>query len=124
MSNRKNLTDEDFARASAILKNRSRGLSQVRTEILASFQNSEELHEFFIMDSSEISFKAYVFYNCEWQIKEAVKSGLALKVEKSVFDELEKVGRGSRSEIHVDFEFDSHENVEQNYDGDYYSRLR
>ncbi len=123
-NNRKIPSDEDFARASAALRNRSRGLSQVRDKILASFQGSGELHEFFILDSSEKSFRAYVFYRWERQIKEAEKSGLAHKIKNAVFDELEEVRRGNRSAIHVDFEFDSHESVEKNYDGDYYSRLR
>ncbi len=49
---------------------------------------------------------------------------MALKISKAVFSELEEFGRGGRNKIHVEFEFDSYENVERNYDGDYYSRLR
>jgi hypothetical protein len=48
---------------------------------------------------------------------------LADEVRDAVFDELEKVGRGDRGTIKVDFEFDSHENVEENFDGNYYNRL-
>ncbi len=124
MSSNKNIpSDEDFAKASAALGKRSRGLSQVRDRILKRFQSGGKLREFFILDSSEKSFRVYVFYRWERQIKEAEESGLAIKIENAVFHELQSVGRGDRNKIHLDFEFDSHESVEQNYDGDYYSRL-
>ena len=123
-SNKRIPSDEDFARASAVLKKRSRGLSQVRDKILECFQNSGELHEFFILDSSEKSFRAYVFYRWERQIKKAEESGLAIKIKNAIFNELQNFGRGSRETIQLEIEFDSHENVEKNYDGDYYCRLR
>jgi len=124
VSSDKNIpSDEDFARASAALRKRSRGLSQVRDRILERFQSSGKLHEFFILDSSEKSFRAYVFYRWERQIKKAEESGLAIKIENAVFHELKNVGRGDRNTIHLEIEFDSHESVEQNYHGDYYSRL-
>ena len=124
MSSDKNTpSDKDFAKASAALRNRSRGLSQVRDRILERFQTSGKLHEFFILDSSEYSFRAYVFYRWERQIKKAEESGLAIKIKNSILHELKNVGRGDGETIHLEIEFDSHENVEQNYDGDYYSRL-
>jgi len=117
-------SDEDFARASTALKKRSRGLSQVRDKILARFQDAGVLHEFFILDCSELSFRAYVFYRWKRQLEEAEESGLADEIRKTVFEELEGAGRGDRRSVQVDFEFDSHEHVEQEYGGDYYNRLR
>lgn len=116
-------SDADFARASSALKRRSRGLSEVREKILAKFQRAGELHEFFILDSSDMSFRAYIFYRWDRQIAEADNSGLAARIKNAIFDALEEVGRGRRDAIHVDFEFDSHENVERNYESNYYNRL-
>jgi hypothetical protein len=124
VSSDKNIpSDEDFAKASAALRKRSRGLSQVRDRILERFQTSGKLHEFFILDSSEKSFTAYVFYRWERQIKKAEESGLAIKIKNAIFHELRNAGRGDRETIQLEIEFDSHESVEQYYDGDYYSRL-
>ncbi|MBK9219678.1 MAG: hypothetical protein RJA63_309 [Pseudomonadota bacterium] len=122
MSNRSIPSDEDFARASAALKKRSRGLSQVRDKILARFQGGA-LHEFFILDCTEMSFRACVFYRWKLQIEEAETSGLADDIRSAVLEELESAGRGNRASVQIDFEFDSHEHVEQEYGGDYYNRL-
>lgn len=116
-------SDEDFARASAVLKHRSRGLSEVSEKILARFKTGGEIHEFFILDGSEHSFGAYVFYPTDADIVKAAESGLESRIKDAVFEELENVGRGNRNTVEVEFEFDSHENVERNYEGDYYNRL-
>ncbi len=117
-------SDEDFARASAALSRRSRGLSQVSERILNLFRKSDDIYEFFIMDCSDTSFRASVFFRWNLQIKEANDSGLSARIINAVYAELESVGRGARSAIKVEFEFDSHENVELNYEGDYFLRLR
>lgn len=116
-------SDEDFARASAAIREHSRGLSKVRDDILMQFRGTSELHEFFILDSSEVSFVAYVFYRWDRQIKEAEENGLRAKIVDAIFNSLENVGRGQRSTIDVVFEFDSHETVERDYEGNYYNRL-
>jgi hypothetical protein len=116
-------SEEDFARASAAMKRRSRGLSDVREKILERFKRSGEVHEFFVLDSSERSFRAYVFYPQDKDIQEAEKSGLEARIKDAVFNELENVGRGERNTVEVEFEFDSHENVERQFEGNYYNRL-
>ena len=116
-------SEEDFARASAAMKKRSRGLSDVRERILAQFMPSGEVHEFFILDCSEHSFRAYVFYPQDKDIQEAEMSGLEARIRDAVFNELDNVGRGDRSTVEVDFELDSHENVERSFEGNYYNRL-
>lgn len=116
-------TDDDFARASAALRQRSEGLEDVRKRVLAKFSSDGTIHEFFILDSSANSFRAYVFFKKESQIELARQSGLIHDIEEAVFRELQRVGRGARDEASVEFEFDSHENVEKNYEGNYFNRL-
>jgi hypothetical protein len=115
-------TDEEFARASAAMKYRSRGLSDVRDKILLRFH--EILHEFFIRDCSETSFIAIVFFRLERQIEESKRSGFASQIEEAVFEEMESVGRGGRNMIEIRFDFDSHERVERVFNGNYFNRLR
>ena len=115
---------EDFARAKLNMRKNDKGLSEASEGILKLFRK-RGLHEFFVLYSPKVdSFGVYVFYDLERQIEEAKDSGLEVEIRNSVFAELERVGRGSRDAIRVDFIFDSHENVELNYEGDYFLRLR
>ncbi len=124
MSNSNIPSKEYFLRAKAAMKKDDHGLSEVRESVLTKF-NTEGLHEFMILYSRKTdAFGVYVFYEKANQIIEANESGLSNEIERLVLEELERVGRGSKDIIKVNFEFDSHENVVQNYEGDCYSRLR
>ena len=115
---------EDFARAKAIMRSNDRGLSKVRNCVLSKF-GEHGLHEFFILYSPKANkFRAFVFYSSDSQIDEAEKSGLSSIIKNAVLESLKDVGRGQGDRVNVEFEFDSHENVEAKYHGDYYSRLR
>jgi len=41
-----------------------------------------------------------------------------------VYELLARFGRGKREELLVEFEFDSRENVDRNFEGSYFLRLR
>ncbi|TBW45607.1 hypothetical protein EZI54_23480 [Marinobacter halodurans] len=115
---------ENFLRAKAAMRKDDHGLSEVRERILAQLK-SKGLHEFMVLYSRKTdTFGAYVFYEMDNQISEAAESGLSGEIKSLVIDELERVGRGSKESIKINFEFDSHENVLKNYEGDYYNRLR
>jgi hypothetical protein len=122
MKNRNIPTDEEFARASAAMRYQARGLNEVCERVLSRFR--ETLREIFVFDHSELSFGACVFYLQERQVNEAKRSGLESKIKEAIFEELENVGRGNRNTIMVEFEFDSHENIEKKFNGNYYDRLR
>lgn len=123
MSKKSIPTEDDFERASAALKKRSRGLSDIRENIIARFKGGGFLHEFFILDCAESAFRVFVFYKFDIQIDEAEKAGISEQIKNAVFEELELAGRGSRGEIEVYFEFDSHEGVQRTCGGNYYNRL-
>lgn len=115
---------EDFARARAAMKENDRGLDEVRERICHRFREAG-LHEAFVLFSPKKNlFVAYLFYQRNEQVEAAEKSGLSLGIKQAVIEELENVGRGNRDALKVDFEFDSHENVEASFEGDYYLRLR
>lgn len=117
-------SEEDFKRAENADRERNRGLSEVRDHILNCFRKNGVQEAFIFFSPEKDTFGAFVFYRWGRQLKEAEDSGLTSQIKDAVLDELEKVGRGSRNTISVDFKFDSHENIEQNYDGDYYNYLR
>lgn len=115
---------EDFARAKASMKKNDQGLSEVRNQILNHFA-SRGVHELFVLFSPATNcFGVYVFYRLVAQIEDGNQSGLAEEIKSAVLEMLETVGRGSRKSLNVSFEFDSHENVEKAYGGNYYDRLR
>ena len=117
-------TDDDFAQADAAMQHRDRGLSEVSSTILDHF-GSDGLHEFFIFFSEDHDlFIAYLFFNTQSDLITAEQSGLTGKIKSSVANELERVGRGDNAALNIRFEVDTDENVKNEYDGDYYSRLR
>jgi hypothetical protein len=106
------------------MRERDHGLSEVRSRVVDLFKD-EGLHEAFVFYSpANELFVVYLFYRLNDEIPAAEKSGLSAKIKQMVIEELERVGRGNRDTIKVEFEFDSHENVEANFEGDYYLRLR
>jgi hypothetical protein len=124
MSGRNIPTEEDFAWADAAMRHRDRGLSEVRSIILNRFV-ANGLHQVFILYSPDNDlFGAYLFFNNEDEQIASEQSGLTEQIQASVLDELERVGRGEKSALNVDFEIDNDDNVQREYDGDYYSRLR
>jgi len=117
-------TDEDFARARAAMQHRDRGLSEARSTILNRFAASG-LHQIFILYSPDNDlFVSYLFFNSEDEQVASEKDGLTAQIQTAVLDELERVGRGKKSALNVSFEVDNDANVQREYDGDYYARLR
>lgn len=116
--------DERFEKAAKAVESRSRGLSQVRERVMSCDKISGVLHEFYIFDHSETSFKVYAFYHDDAQLKREAGSSFEEQLQDLVFFELKNVGRGNCSLTNVSFEFDSHENVKSNYKGNYFNRFR
>ena len=117
-------TAADFARASAAIKKYDRGLSEVRDQISKRFGDLG-LHEVFVFYSPANNlFVAHLFYHRNEQIATAEKSGLSSQIKHAVIEELVRVGRGKTNTIKIEFHFDSHENVDANFEGDYFLRLR
>ena len=124
MSNNKVPSDEDFARAKAALKLNDHGLSEVRDSVLKRYSN-QDVYEFFIFYSRPTNtYGAYVFYGYNHQIIESYHSGLSAEIRSFVLEQLSLVRRVRTSDMVVDFTYDSNENVEQNYESNYYNRLR
>jgi hypothetical protein len=117
-------SDEDFARADRMMEESFRNLDTVEKNVILRFKEVCPLHDFTLLPHDENSFEAYVFFEREKDIEECKQSGVSQAIVDFVYEELERAGRGSKSEIDVQFEFDSHENVLENYEGDYFLRLR
>jgi len=117
-------SDEEFEQASRAMEQRARGLDQVRESVLAEFGDPGGVCEFHILNQEDVDFRAYIFFRYDRDIQAAHQSGLATQIADRVYKVLEREGRGRRDDIEVAFEFDSHENVQKNFEGSYWLRLR
>src|SRR5690606_38415947 len=84
-------TEEEFAKAFAALARRSRGLRDLRDIVLGHFKGHSTLHDFFIIDTSENTFFAHVFYSTNQDIANAKQTGLDKDIEATVVSELSKI---------------------------------
>jgi hypothetical protein len=117
-------SDEDFARAKAIDKERSRNMDAVNESVLHEFIGRTRLHYFIIIPQIKNEFLALIFYKNESDIEICRNNGITSNIESFVYAELDRHGRGNKSEIRVVFEVDSDEAVNRNFGGDYFLRLR
>lgn len=115
---------------------RMRGLAEVRRRVKArfgkkyalfnlfSFERKCPLFDFFIIYQRDVDFRSFVFFKTRSDVDLCIADGTVDAIKKFVLEELERVGRGRKDELLVDFEIDSDENVIENFEGDYYLRLR
>lgn len=125
--NRPSIPDEaTFERASRAMSEGFRNLDQVEKRVFARFRGQCPLPlcYFAMLPQRNNEFEAYVFFETNLDVAAAHKQGTTEAVERAVYEELERAGRGTRPDITVRFEFDSHENVVANYRGSYYLRMR
>jgi len=125
VTNRKNSipSKEDFARAKAVMAAMHRGMDEVCKAVLDTYHNEKLLCEFKIGGNLKNEFRAIIFYCKQEHIEVAEKAGLTERIKETVFAELERVGRGKRDSITVEFVVDSEEQV-MSVHGSYFNRLR
>ncbi len=117
-------SDEDFAKAKRLARERSRNLDAVNKSVMVHFKDKCPLHYFLLMPQRNNEFWAGIFFINDEDIAICEKNGMSEQIQRFVYAELERLGRGKREDIKVAFEFDSDENVNRNFDGDYFLRLR
>ena len=117
-------SDADFERAKKLARERSRNLDSVCERVKERFKAHAPLYKVHILPQRDVDFRAYIFYRENGEIEMCEKNGVSQQIRDSIYAELERAGRGCRGEITVAFEFDSDENVEANFEGDYFLRLR
>ena len=117
-------SEEDFAHAKRKMAERDRNLDLVCSNVRRRFVDSTQFHNIYILWQRDVDFRAYVFFKRDKDIEACRASGFVSKIEDCVLEELEKAGRGNVGEKLVAFEYDSDENVDRNFHGDYLLRLR
>lgn len=117
-------SDEAFARAKRQMAEDSRGLDAVCRAVNARFEDERWFHRVYVLPQRDVEFRAYVFFKSDAELQDPEAKVWRARIENAVREELERNGRGERDKVSVGFEYDSDENVDRNFDGDYLYRLR
>ena len=117
-------SDDDFERVSRMMEERFKHLEKVKNKSKKYFSKRCPLYDFYILPQGDSGFRAYVFFEKEEDKERCKKEGIFEQIEGFVLDKLERYGKGKREDISVAFEWDSNENVEAKFGGDYFARLR
>jgi hypothetical protein len=80
-------------------------------------------HVFWFVESRK-GLAVWLFYDSKWQIVEKMEDGTTDDLKSLYLLSLSRYGYDQSDLIHVDFVIDSDENVREQYDGSYFSRLR
>ena len=116
-------SDEEFERASKKMEKEAHGLDQVCRNAKIHFRNKCPLVNIYLLPQGDVNFRAYIFFEKNKDIETCKNNGITQEITDFIYQNLERVGRGNKCNITVAFEFDSDENVKQNYEGNYYLRL-
>jgi hypothetical protein len=117
-------SEEDFERASRLAAKRSLHLDSVAEAVKREFGSRCPLETVFVIPQRNNEFRAFIFYQKIPDVEVCLRDGTSQEIEEFIYGELERVGRGSRDTLTVEFEFDSDENVQIRCEGDYFLRLR
>lgn len=117
-------SDADFERAKRLARERSRNLDGVCDRVKEHFKGTAPLHNVYILPQRDVDFRVYVFFRTDADIELCEVAGVSREIRDEVYAALERAGRGRRDDIKVAFEYDSDENVDRNFEGDYSLRLR
>lgn len=116
-------TDEDFARADAHMAAQNRMFATIRGDVFNSFASRIPLHDIFLFPGPTTDFEAYVFYESDADIDVCRASG----VEQAIKDAISQAfaaRRDNGTPPTVTFNFDSHENVKKQCNGNYHKYPR
>lgn len=113
-----------FARASKKMNERTRHLDEIVSAFNGHFMPSSPLDHIEILPGHDQQFGVVVFFRTNADVSDCEANGICQSMRDFVFEKLEKFGKGKRSDIDVQFEFDSWENVQNNFQGSYFLRMR
>jgi hypothetical protein len=112
-----------IARAKKRHRENNAHLSEIVTLFKSKFLLATPLDDAFI-SGVNTHIAAVIFFKKDSDIAECESNGTSQQMRDFIYDKLEEFGRGKRGEIGVVFVFDSFENVERNYEGSYFLRMR
>lgn len=119
-----NITQEASDDAHQYMKERFRGLSEATSQSMEIPKELYPITHIKIFSWDNFEFDTYVFFETNDQVAKSESDGSRERIEEEIYQQLEKVGRGSRPAVKIRFEYDSAENVKENFQGSYHLRMR
>lgn len=112
-----------LARAKRYMRARMRGLNAIDDDFRRRFGSSAPLHHFELLPQLDVDYRAYIFFENEVDVEACEADGTAEQMRIFILDRLSDL-KTEDGAVKVRFEFDSHENVLRNYEGNYFLRMR
>lgn len=110
------------------LRDDNRHLEEIAWQFKAKFHSDSSLDRFFLGavsdDAGRLHVGATIFFLKDTDIAESEANGTTQAMRDFIYEKLEEYARGKRGELDVQFEFDSFENVQKNFNGSYALRMR
>lgn len=100
-----------------------RYLEQVKQGVLNQLER-DTVHSIYMLALEDDLLDIYVFYKTNDDVRNFHSNGFSQQVTNLIERELDSVGRGKSYGVRTMYEFDSHENVVENFEGNYYLRLK
>ena len=107
-----------------MMKERMRHLDDIVKLFRERFWQSSPLDHVEILPGRDNQFGVVVFFKTDADVAECEANGTSQEMRDFVYEKLEEFGKGKRVELDVQFEFDSWENVQKNFEGSYFLRMR
>lgn len=97
--------------------------SKVERDIAKHFGNRCSFEGMEIVPHGDTRFAVFVFFKTNNDLESYKRAGILQEIIEFVYVEFASAGLGGREELTVVFEFDSDENVKENYGGSYQLRM-
>lgn len=117
-------SDEEIKAALERIRNRSRGLGEIRDQLLHRFSGFEALHEAYIHAGPNEDIYVHFFFRTEGDRLNAELNGVNENLENAFRELLEASESPLKSTARAHFEFDSDEIVQRDFAGNYIDRLK
>lgn len=117
-------TPEDFKRAEQAVAERHASLDEASQAALDHLQPQYPIAHLQLFPHREADFHAYVFFETDAQVAASESDGSRNVIEDAVYTAIANAGKGTRPGISIHFEYDSEQNVKENFEGSYHLRMR
>lgn len=116
--------ESNFERANRLINEEFGGLDEASQAALDHLQPQYPLAHLQLFPHREADFHAYVFFQSDAQVAASENDGSRSVIEDAVYTAIANAGKGTRPGTSIVFEYDSEQNVKENFQGSYYLRMR
>jgi hypothetical protein len=117
-------TDDDFARARHRMATIDRNWDEISTSAQNKLRDVADFHYVALFPQDICRFAAVLFLHTDQALTEAKSNGIEALASACIQDAIKEFRAGQCQRCEVSIELDSYENVDRNFEGSYFNRLR